>query len=529
MAIGGHELGQKNVECGVFDPVSIDNWGCGLQAGQVDSNLRPARQTAIPCVIKRLPGRTYARLGRAHLGIPLALPVGGFAAALLVLGFHMDSIRAPGLRAALETTMTLFALAAAWLLRTQFASSRRLRDLLFLAAALVLGLTNLWTSTLPAALDMGAARYFSSAELWGQLAAGGILVAAALSPSDRLVMRSTQPVAVIGLLGLDALAVAGLGGLLQNLQGLPAMVDSRSSLAQSMARPLLLVIVLGAIAPLVYAAGALARQQREKADHAIAMLAAATLLLAAASLSELVTRSLAPGRIGADEALRLLAFSLILAAAVVLERRVRRRLTRSAALAERRRVASDLHDGLAQDLAVIAAHGPTIAREMGDDHPVVVAARRALAISRSTISELADPEGATAHESLEAVAQELSDRFDVTIAVDAQLEVDLEPGAREHVSRIAREAIANAARHGRAQTVVVSLTRAEQGIALRVVDDGCGIVRPDRDFAHEGFGLRSVRERTAALGGSMRVGPAQRGGTQLEVVFRERPAQAVDR
>ena len=78
--------------------------------------------------------------------------------------------------------------------------------------------------------------------------------------------------------------------------------------------------------------------------------------------------------------------------------------------------------------------------------------KRALAISRLTISELSDPDGATAHEALDAIARELGDRFDIAIAVNARLDRDLEAQEREHVTRIAREAIANAARHGGAGT-----------------------------------------------------------------------------
>ena len=161
--------------------------------------------------------------------------------------------------------------------------------------------------------------------------------------------------------------------------------------------------------------------------------------------------------------------------AVVRERQVHARFARATALAERRRVARDLHDGIAQDLAFIAAHGPRFAEELGDEHPVVIAAKRALALSRSAISDLSDPAGATAHESLDAIAQELQDRFGIAIAVDASLDQDLESGERENVTRIAREAIANAARHGKAQNVIVSLRHNEQGVVLRVLDDGCGI------------------------------------------------------
>ena len=111
--------------------------------------------------------------------------------------------------------------------------------------------------------------------------------------------------------------------------------------------------------------------------------------------------------------LRTLAFALILAGGVSASARCTPGRPKATALAERRRVARDLHDGIAQDLAFIAAHGPRFVEELGDDHPVVIAARRALAISRSTISELSDPTGATAHESLEAVAQELGERFGI--------------------------------------------------------------------------------------------------------------------
>ena len=106
--------------------------------------------------------------------------------------------------------------------------------------------------------------------------------------------------------------------------------------------------------------------------------------------------SVSLGQIGTSEALRGLACALILAAAVVAERRVDARMSKAAALAERRRVARDLHDGIAQDLAFIAAHGPRFAEELGDQHPMVIAARRALAISRFAISELSNPDGATA-------------------------------------------------------------------------------------------------------------------------------------
>ena len=262
----------------------------------------------------------------------------------------------------------------------------------------------------------------------------------------------------------------------------------------------------------------LARENLSLPDAANALLATAGLLLAGSVLSHLTMRSLPGGGVNAGTAMRVIAAALILCAAVTLERRVRTRVARAAARAERRRVARDLQNGIAQDLAFIAAHGAQIADQMGEEHPVVVAARPALAVSRSTISELSDPAGATAGEALDAVAHELRDLFDVAIAVHAQIDGHIPSGVRGHLSRIAREAIANAARHGQARNVLVSLQRADGGVALRVLDDGRGIPIGDRGATPEGFGLRSMRERAGSLGGSFTVRRAPQGGTELEVV-----------
>ena len=57
--------------------------------------------------------------------------------------------------------------------------------------------------------------------------------------------------------------------------------------------------------------------------------------------------------------------------------------------------------------------------------------------------------------------------------------------------------------------MIVSLRDAPTGVALRVVDDGCGIAGADGVAAPEGFGLSSMRERAAALGGQLSVRPAR--------------------
>jgi signal transduction histidine kinase len=482
-------MGRNEVGCEARGGVLLDNW-----------LLDRWRRTKIGALRSAAPALPVLMVGTAALVLPVVL--------------HGAVMRAPTLRAALETMLVLFSLSAAWLLRAQFVASRRFRDLLLLCVTLAMGLMNLCLNALPAALDVGGGGYLAAAGLWGQLFVAGIFAAAAAVPTERLVARPHHPARIGFLLSLAPVAAAALGGLV--LKSLGVDLNAHHGGA---GEAVLVVVVTGTTALLACAATALTRENLRRPDRVVGLLAIAALLLAGASLCRLTVRSLPSGEVGTGTAMRVLAAAVLLSAAVVLERRVRARMSRAAALAERRRVARDLHDGIAQDLAFIAAHGAQIASEMGEEHPLVVAARRALAVSRSTISDLADPAGATTREALDAVAHELRDRFDVAIAVHAQLDDHLPSSVREHVSRIAREAIANAARHGQARNILVSLRRAEGGVALRVVDDGCGIPDGDHGAPTEGFGLRSMRERAGAMGGHLTVRRAPEGGTELEVVL----------
>jgi len=353
--------------------------------------------------------------------------------------------------------------------------------------------------------------------LWGNLFAAMLFAAAATVSGDKLVLDGRHARDVVAGLSLSALLASALCALLLR-SGLLAGHSSRHGIDAALARPLALALMLGTAGLFAYVAATLARHDRAAANSGGSLLAGAAMVLAAARTSQL-TGSAASHTITPADGLQLLGFGLILAAAVRRELHARAVGARAAALAERQRVARDLHDGLAQDLAFIAAHGERIAADIGAEHPVVIAARRALAISRSAIAELSDPAGATAHEALEAIAAELRDRFGISIAVNVELSEELAPDVQEHVSRIAREAIANAARHGGAKHVVVSLDDVEGAVTLRVQDDGSGIQCARDGSAPEGFGLRSMRERASALGGQVTVGQVHERGTLLEVVL----------
>ncbi|MGH2873741.1 MAG: sensor histidine kinase [Solirubrobacteraceae bacterium] len=436
-------------------------------------------------------GAAVAMVGACLLVAPMAL--------------RGANISDPALRADLETAMVLLAFAAAALLWRQFDSAARLGDLALIGAVLMLGLSVLFDGVLQALVNPLGDALFRSAELWDRMFVGAAFAAAALLPRDRLV-KFRHP---LTLTALASLAVAGgaaaAGGLLRGqLAGVEApLADPRVAS----------LLALAATAMLASAAWGFAFRGRLEGDLSAAMLAGAAILLACSSFYGLVPHS-AAGGLNAGELLRAVAYPLLLGVAVRRELAAQTRRSRAVVLVERQRVARDLHDGIAQDLAFIAANEQRIAREMGAEDPVVVAARRALAVSRATINDLSGPAGTSARDALEAVAQELGGRFGIAVQVDGRFDEEPVDDAREQLTRIVREAIANAARHGGARHVIVSVDAAEQGVALRVVDDGAGIAG-----APEGFGVRSMRERTAALGGQLELRAIRGGGTELQVLL----------
>jgi signal transduction histidine kinase len=221
--------------------------------------------------------------------------------------------------------------------------------------------------------------------------------------------------------------------------------------------------------------------------------------------------------------IRLMAFVLALVGALRLHASARDGAAKAAVIAERQRIARDLHDGLAQDLAFIAAHGDRLASEFGTQHPVAIAARRALGIARGTIVDLTASTAPTTGAALGKVARELESRYAVEVDVKvastdaANAGPDLLASEREVIVRIAREAIVNAVQHGGAQQVSVELGSPDRALLLRVRDDGCGIDTLPSSSGEFGFGLPTMRAWAASLGGRLVTRSSAGEGTEVSV------------
>jgi two-component system NarL family sensor kinase len=154
--------------------------------------------------------------------------------------------------------------------------------------------------------------------------------------------------------------------------------------------------------------------------------------------------------------------------------------------------------------------------------------RHALALTRSTLEEArrsvldlraAPLEGRTLAGALRVLGEEFretaSRTLDIDVTCDDTEPRSLPPAVEIGLYRIAREALTNVARHANASRATVRLERTEDGVRMRIADDGTGFdpsrVPPGR------FGLVGATERARLLGGSLHVESAPGAGTAIEV------------
>ncbi len=189
-----------------------------------------------------------------------------------------------------------------------------------------------------------------------------------------------------------------------------------------------------------------------------------------------------------------------------------------AKVAERERIARDLHDVLGHTLSVIILKselaGKLIDRdperakaEIGD---VERTSRAALADVRSTIR------GYRSH-SLEAELKQAKATLETAgLTVNAEsAEVPLTPTQESVVALIVREAVTNVVRHAQARNCQLRLTPVNGSCLLEIADDGRGGKQV------EGNGLRGMRERIEALGGTIERETTT--GTKLRIQFPLKP------
>jgi signal transduction histidine kinase len=116
---------------------------------------------------------------------------------------------------------------------------------------------------------------------------------------------------------------------------------------------------------------------------------------------------------------------------------------------------------------------------------------------------------------LEKQAAAVQARHGLQVHLAASGEPQLPQASKEVLYRVAQEALHNAAKHARARNLDLVLEVGDAEVGLLVADDGRGF-DPHGEFPGH-LGLKSMRERTAAVGGTFEIASAPGAGTRLSV------------
>ena len=200
----------------------------------------------------------------------------------------------------------------------------------------------------------------------------------------------------------------------------------------------------------------------------------------------------------------------------------------SATLAERDRLAGEIHDSLEQGLSAIMMQMEAAAKLVHRPEEVghyLTMARNMASFSRTEVQnavwDLQSPmlENADLGTALHQVARDISsgDTPHVTVKVTGEAR-SLPSFVEHHLLRIGQEAITNAVKHGNPKTVALGLDYGSQEITLAVRDDGCGF-DPQTVAAGNGhFGLQGIRVRARKINGALTISSKPREGTSIQIV-----------
>ena len=232
--------------------------------------------------------------------------------------------------------------------------------------------------------------------------------------------------------------------------------------------------------------------------------------------------------------LRNLAYCLLALAAGDAVRSRREAIERTAAASEERalrrlsderlRIARDVHDVVAHAMVAINVQAGVAAHLLDRDpeqardalQHIKATSGEALDDLRGTLGVLRDPDAAApvTPAGVRADVEQLAGGLraaGLRVELDVEPPADVAPDVRAACHRIVQEAFTNVLRHAQATAVRVRMRADGDALQVEVVDDGKGKGAP----GGAGQGLRGMRERVAALGGTLESGPAPGGGWRV--------------
>lgn len=199
-------------------------------------------------------------------------------------------------------------------------------------------------------------------------------------------------------------------------------------------------------------------------------------------------------------------------------------------LAERTRIAQDLHDTLLQGLMSASMQLHVANDHLTDDSPAKPLVNRVMQLMTQVIQEgrdavrgLRSTSGNT--DDLETAFTQIRQQLgngevrDYRVIVEGK-PLQLHPIIRDEAYRIGREALVNAFHHSNADNIEVELEYTSKNLRLVVRDDGAGIDEHVLQSGKEGhWGLAGMRERAENIGARLRVFSREHAGTEVELVI----------
>jgi signal transduction histidine kinase/predicted small secreted protein len=197
-------------------------------------------------------------------------------------------------------------------------------------------------------------------------------------------------------------------------------------------------------------------------------------------------------------------------------------------LAERTRVAQELHDTLLQGVLSASMQLHVAVDQLPEHSPTRPALNRVLQLmgqvieeGRNTLRGLRSPADSPhdLQSSFARIPQELGTQsgIDFRVVVEGQ-PLQLRSIIRDDVYGIGREALVNAFRHSRAQSIAMQLEYTASHLGILVRDDGCGIDPQVLKSGRDGhFGVSGMRERAERIGANLKLLSRIGGGTEVEL------------
>jgi len=208
---------------------------------------------------------------------------------------------------------------------------------------------------------------------------------------------------------------------------------------------------------------------------------------------------------------------------------IRRRIEREAIIEERRRIAREIHDGVAQSLSYLNLKTKLASESVTANNPVKTL--KELNDIRKVVQDTYDD----IRESIDQLSSEIRNvpilsalgNYVTDFGNNNGIKVNfdytkpfpkLSPVAELQLLRIAQESLTNVRRHASAKEVEIKLESSEETVHLRVKDNGCGFNLTELGESPPGYhGLNIIKERAETLGGELQINTAPGEGTTLTI------------